>query len=151
MPTLSDHSDVSPALALQLEGHAIMANVSTEEYLQEILDKFGFKVFKSERTEKLHSYIRARNSEGASDSQIAREKGVTQQAITRHRNALGLPKQARKPWNASVTHCPQGHEYNEENTYHPPSGGRKCRTCQAMRLRERYAKLSAEKEEENDE
>lgn len=146
MPTLSDHSDVSPALALQLEGHAIMANVSTEEYLQEILDKFGFKVFKSERTEKLRSYIRTRNSEGASDSQIAREKGVTQQAITRHRNALGLPKQVRKPWNASVTHCPQGHEYNEENTYRPPSGGRKCRTCQAMRLRERYAKLSAEKE-----
>lgn len=27
------------------------------------------------------------------------------------------------------THCPQGHEYTDRNTYKPPSGGRKCRIC----------------------
>lgn len=38
-------------------------------------------------------------------------------------------------FNAIKTHCPQGHEYNEENTYPmPPSrtipnGGRGCREC----------------------
>ncbi len=27
------------------------------------------------------------------------------------------------------THCPQGHEYNEANTYRPPNGDRVCRKC----------------------
>lgn len=32
--------------------------------------------------------------------------------------------------NASITHCPQGHEYTPENTYIPPGkSGRECRTC----------------------
>lgn len=30
---------------------------------------------------------------------------------------------------ANRTHCPQGHEYNEENTYHNPQGFRQCRIC----------------------
>lgn len=102
MTTLDKHSSVSVAMALQLEGQAIMAGVSTDEYLQEILDKFGHKVFKSERTSKMQEYVKKRNSEGATDTQIAREKGVSQQSITRHRLKLGLPKNQRpyqKPWN----------------------------------------------------
>jgi len=35
----------------------------------------------------------------------------------------GTHFQARK------THCPQGHEYSEENTYIFPSGARHCKTC----------------------
>lgn len=99
MTTLDKHANVSVALALQLEGQAIMAEVSTEEYLQEMLDKFGHKVFKSERTKKLQEYIRKRHAEGATDSQIAREKGVTQQAISRQRRNAGLPPQPRRAWN----------------------------------------------------
>jgi hypothetical protein len=30
---------------------------------------------------------------------------------------------------ARITHCPQGHEYDEVNTYVDPGGGRRCRTC----------------------
>lgn len=31
---------------------------------------------------------------------------------------------------AAKTHCPKGHEYNEENTYrHPCNGGRGCFAC----------------------
>lgn len=30
---------------------------------------------------------------------------------------------------ASKTHCPQGHEYNDNNTYFYPKGGRGCRIC----------------------
>lgn len=33
-------------------------------------------------------------------------------------------------WKANITHCPQGHEYTEANTYIVPSTGhRQCRTC----------------------
>ena len=31
--------------------------------------------------------------------------------------------------NATKTHCPQGHPYDEENTYVYSSGGRACRAC----------------------
>ena len=44
--------------------------------------------------------------------------------------------------NAAKTHCPQGHEYNEENTYVYLNGRRHCRTCQAdanVRYRARKA------------
>lgn len=33
-------------------------------------------------------------------------------------------------WKTNITHCPQGHEYTEENTYLVPSTGhRMCRAC----------------------
>lgn len=35
--------------------------------------------------------------------------------------------------NRLVTHCPSGHAYDEANTYHPPSGHRRCRACQRAR------------------
>lgn len=40
--------------------------------------------------------------------------------------------------NARKTHCPQGHEYNAENTYRSPSqpGRRRCLTCTRKRGRE---------------
>ena len=49
--------------------------------------------------------------------------------------------------NAAKTHCPQGHQYNAENTYTDPHGQRYCRTCQceyqrAYRARTKQAHLS---------
>lgn len=39
--------------------------------------------------------------------------------------------------NAAVTHCPQGHPYDEANTYtNPNSGNRKCRACNRERARQ---------------
>lgn len=32
-------------------------------------------------------------------------------------------------YNQQKTHCPQGHEYTEANTYFYPNGNRGCRTC----------------------
>lgn len=32
-------------------------------------------------------------------------------------------------WNAAKTHCPKGHEYDEDNTYISKRGERKCRAC----------------------
>lgn len=34
------------------------------------------------------------------------------------------------------THCPQGHPYDEANTYFTPTGGRRCRACILVRTRE---------------
>lgn len=39
--------------------------------------------------------------------------------------------------NTIKTHCPQGHEYNEENTYTHPIKGRQCRTCKNESQQER--------------
>lgn len=33
--------------------------------------------------------------------------------------------------NARKTHCKRGHEFDDKNTYAPPSGGRICRRCAA--------------------
>jgi hypothetical protein len=55
--------------------------------------------------------------------------------------------------NAKKTHCPQGHEYTEENTYRLPDGRRRCHTCmldywqrserRALRMAESAARRAA--------
>ncbi len=40
--------------------------------------------------------------------------------------------------NASKTHCPHGHAYDEENTYYRKNGGRVCRACNREACRRRY-------------
>jgi len=52
------------------------------------------------------------------------------EVVTVRQNVLrgaGLPAE-----NARKTHCPQGHEYTDRNTYIGPSGKRACRKCQAL-------------------
>jgi hypothetical protein len=39
--------------------------------------------------------------------------------------------------NAAKTHCPQGHPYDEANTYRNSKGGRECRTCIRARQQQR--------------
>lgn len=102
MATLDKHADVSAALAMQLEGAAILADLSTEELLTELLDKWGKKVRRTQRTLAIREVIEERHAEGDSDSAIARFLGVAQQTISRNRAEMGLeanyagrfPKQA---------------------------------------------------------
>ena len=42
-------------------------------------------------------------------------------------------RNTRQSINAAKTHCPQGHPYDEANTFVNSKGGRECRTC--LRLR----------------
>lgn len=46
-------------------------------------------------------------------------------------------------YNIRKTHCPQGHLYDEENTYLGPRGQRICRKCQSRRCREWYQRQRA--------
>lgn len=45
--------------------------------------------------------------------------------------------------NAQVTHCRQGHPYDEANTYHHPSGSRVCRACNRASVARYKARKSA--------
>lgn len=51
--------------------------------------------------------------------------------------------QARKA--EARTHCPQGHPYNDENTYTSPSGAKVCRTCRKRTQRVVKERLKAER------
>lgn len=55
---------------------------------------------------------------------------------THSENVEDTIRHGRHP-GASKTHCPQGHPYDEANTYRPPDGCRQCRECQRQRNRER--------------
>lgn len=53
---------------------------------------------------------------------------------TQKDNARDMVERGRSNNQQSAkTHCPQGHEYSEENTYRPARGGRMCRTCNRLR------------------
>lgn len=49
--------------------------------------------------------------------------------------------------NAKVTHCLNGHPYDENNTHYKPNGGRECRTC--MREYQRVWRLTHTRKEVN--
>ncbi len=42
-------------------------------------------------------------------------------------------------WAATITHCPQGHPYDDENTCVRVDGQRDCRSCNRERMRRRAA------------
>ena len=46
-----------------------------------------------------------------------------------HLEPVTRQENLRRGINGDRTHCNQGHEYTEENTYYNPSGFRVCRIC----------------------
>jgi hypothetical protein len=65
--------------------------------------------------------------------------------VTPHENTLRGESWAAL--NARKTHCPQGHPYDEKNTYPAPGGGRVCRTCKIARITARRVVRRAERSE----
>lgn len=54
------------------------------------------------------------------------------------------PEEHKRFHAAQITHCPQGHPYDEENTRIRPTGARACRACGRGRMRAmRAARRSA--------
>jgi hypothetical protein len=59
------------------------------------------------------------------------------ESVTQTVNVLRTPR-------CNVSACPQGHPYDEENTYYRPNGGsRDCRACRRDRAREVYQAMKA--------
>jgi hypothetical protein len=56
--------------------------------------------------------------------------------VTPEENILRGKGEAAK--NAAKTHCPEGHEYSDENTYIEPKGGRQCITCRKVTQKKHY-------------
>ena len=53
------------------------------------------------------------------------------EAVTCRENLMRGDTPAAK--HAAKTHCPQGHEYNDTNTYMTPAGTRQCKPCTLIR------------------
>lgn len=49
-----------------------------------------------------------------------------------------VPAENMRRMFARITHCPQGHEYSEENTSYYPNGARRCNTCAREKSRAYY-------------
>lgn len=69
--------------------------------------------------------------DGLSLDHLCRTPGCVNPAhlepVTHRENCLrGVSPAARQ---AQQTHCKRGHEFDDENTYVDPSGGRRCRQC----------------------
>lgn len=64
-------------------------------------------------------------------------RASARERTTRHRRAKGVQEGSA---NARKTHCPQGHPYDEENTYVTKTGVRQCKTCRKQRARENRVK-----------
>ena len=68
----------------------------------------------------------------------------------KHLRILTLSENCKDSGNARKTHCPQGHEYTDENIYYgkQANGGpnRNCRTCKQEYQRRHYAKTKAKKQ-----
>ena len=55
------------------------------------------------------------------------------EVVTHRENVLrGLAPIACGQFQVAKTHCPYGHDYNEENTYYRVAGGRQCRACDRL-------------------
>ena len=61
------------------------------------------------------------------------------EAVTLRENMLRSPHTLNSI-SAAKTHCPQGHPYDEANTYVCPDGRRDCRTCRREAGRRRDAR-----------
>lgn len=73
---------------------------------------------------------------------IANEQGPAHLEIV---TPLENARRGTAGWvNRAKTHCPQGHPYDEANTYRSPSGRRVCRACQRKASRESKRRTRAQ-------
>lgn len=104
--TLDKRVGVSVALALEFEGAAITHGMEAEEFLRYLLDTWSRKRRYANRrrnrsTDELRAFIREQCAKGKTDTWIAEEAGVSQQAVSRLRAEMGIPSNYRNRGAAS--------------------------------------------------
>lgn len=70
-----------------------------------------------------------------SASQRRRYGTDEREALAKASQVVKPPRAGANPFNADKTHCPQDHEYDEENTYWAPDGTRGCKECRRDNVR----------------
>ena len=95
MTTLDKHASISPALAMEFEGAAILHDMESEEFLRYLLDKWAKKTRRNRSTQAVREVIQERHAEGLTDTAIAKEVGMSQQAVSALRAGLGLESNYR--------------------------------------------------------
>lgn len=120
-------------------------------------NRWGYGVFYGgERAEQAHRFayrtLIGPIPEGLTIDHLCRNPGCVNPAhlepVTQRENVLR--GETRTAANAAKTHCPQGHPYDEENTYLAPSGSRICRACQREHQRQHYLRRKARLAEADD-
>lgn len=75
---------------------------------------------------------------------LEKNRTVGRARMRKHLGPLRGNAQSRK------THCPQGHPYDEENTYVAPDGSRQCKTCRRIRVMESWWRHREKRMAENE-
>ena len=57
-------------------------------------------------------------------------------SVGSHQQNMAEAQERRRFANQRKTHCPDGHPYDEVNTYFRPDGARTCKECNRARARE---------------
>lgn len=105
-------------------------------------DKKGYGMFRvNGRMVRAHrwayEYFRRPIPDGLELDHLCRNRNCVNPAhlepVTHRENVLR--GNAGGTFNLAKTHCPQGHEYGDDNLYVTPNGYRECRTCKADRQR----------------
>ena len=65
------------------------------------------------------------------------------EAVTQHANLMYSDTPMRR--NKLKTHCVNGHEFSDDNTYISPKGYRKCRQCQRKMWKRNYYRKKSKK------
>lgn len=82
-------------------------------------------------------------------AKVSKIIGINEATIHKTMKNYGLKRPSGVKTNshqAKKTHCPKGHPYDAENTYHSPRGARVCRKCQSEK---QIAQYRAKKELKN--
>jgi hypothetical protein len=93
-------------------------------------------------------YVKGANARHPGNAvELAAEFGVDREYIAQlcrgTARTLDGPGRTTRQRRLLLTHCPQGHAYDEANTYIPKSGGKVCRACHNARTRKRASARAA--------